>query len=328
MIHQYKLNGYNIVIDTYSGSVHAVDEVAYDIIELYEKNERETIVDTLVQKYAHLDLSREEIEDCIKDIEYLKEAGQLFSDDIYQNAVLKMKSGSVIKAMCLHVAHTCNLACDYCFAKQGKYHGKDGLMSFEVGKKALDFLIEHSGTRTNLEMDFFGGEPLMNWEVVKQLVAYGRSQEKEKKKKFRFTLTTNGVLLDDEIIEFANKEMYNVVLSLDGRKEIHDRFRKNLAGKGSYDFIFSTDVFMYLNPTRIQSIITNIKQQTHLNGYNLIVSALNAANHGRPLMPLPFTFIEGELKDYYKDWKIISYSENITASPYPYAMILAQKVSE
>lgn len=237
MIHQYKLNGYNIVIDTYSGSVHAVDEVAYDIIELYEKNERETIVDTLLQKYAHLDLSREEIEDCIEDIEYLKEAGQLFSDDIYQNAVLKMKSGSVIKAMCLHVAHTCNLACDYCFAKQGKYHGKDGLMSFEVGKKALDFLIEHSGTRTNLEVDFFGGEPLMNWEVVKQLVAYGRSQEKEKKKKFRFTLTTNGVLLDDEIIEFANKEMYNVVLSLDGRKEIHDRFRKNLAGKGSYDLI-------------------------------------------------------------------------------------------
>ena len=207
MINQYKLNGYNIVIDTYSGSVHAVDEVAYDIIELYEKNERETIVDTLLQKYAHLDLSREEIEDCIEDIEYLKEAGQLFSDDIYQNAVLKMKSGSVIKAMCLHVAHTCNLACDYCFAKQGKYHGKDGLMSFEVGKKALDFLIEHSGTRTNLEVDFFGGEPLMNWEVVKQLVAYGRSQEKEKKKKFRFTLTTNGVLLDDEIIELIENSI-------------------------------------------------------------------------------------------------------------------------
>lgn len=237
MIHQYKLNGYNIVIDTYSGSVHAVDEVAYDIIELYEQNDRESIVDIMLQKYAHLNLSRSEVEDCLEDIEYLKDSGQLFSDDIYQNATLEMKSSNVVKAMCLHVAHTCNLACDYCFAKQGKYHGKDGLMTFEIGKKALDFLIEHSGTRTNLEVDFFGGEPLMNWEIVKQLVGYGRSLEKEKKKKFRFTLTTNGVLLNDEIIEFANKEMHNVVLSLDGRKEIHDHFRKNLAGKGSYDLI-------------------------------------------------------------------------------------------
>ncbi len=150
---------------------------------------------------------------------------------------MTIKPQNVVKAMCLHVAHTCNLACEYCFAGQGKYQGQDGLMSFEVGKQALDFLVEHSGRRTNLEVDFFGGEPLMNWEVVKKLVAYGRSLEKKKNKKFRFTLTTNGVLLEDEVIEFANREMHNVVLSLDGRKEVHDRFRKNHAGKGSYDLI-------------------------------------------------------------------------------------------
>lgn len=237
MIHQYQLNGYNIVLDVHSGSVHAVDEVAYDIISWYKDHSKEEILSKIREKYPHYHLTEEEVSDCMDDIEELKRAGQLFTEDIYEDIGVKRSSDSVIKAMCLHVSHTCNLSCEYCFARQGKYQGSDSLMSFEVGKQALDFLVANSGTRTNLEVDFFGGEPLMNWEVVKQLVAYGRSLEKKHKKKFRFTLTTNGVLLDDEVIEFANREMHNVVLSLDGRKEVHDRFRKNYAGVGSYDAI-------------------------------------------------------------------------------------------
>ncbi|MDO4793377.1 MAG: thioether cross-link-forming SCIFF peptide maturase [Filifactor alocis] len=237
MIHQYKLNGYNIVLDVHSGSVHAVDEVAYDIIAWYREYGREEIVEKIQEKYPNYSLSREEILDCMDDVEELKRTGQLFTEDIYESLAGRKKSDDVIKAMCLHVSHTCNLSCEYCFARQGKYQGTDALMSFEVGKKALDFLVERSGSRVNLEVDFFGGEPLMNWDVVKRLVEYGRSLEKRYKKNFRFTLTTNGVLLDDEVIEFANKEMHNVVLSLDGRREVHDRFRKNYAGKGSYDVI-------------------------------------------------------------------------------------------
>jgi len=238
MVHQYKLNGYNIVIDVFSGAIHVVDEVAYDVIELFETNTAEEIVSTLTAKYSEQGLSADEVRSCIREVAELKESGQLFTKDIYADkaGVLKNKN-NVVKALCLHVAHTCNLNCSYCFASQGKYSGERALMSFEVGKQALDFLIANSGTRTNLEVDFFGGEPLMNWEVVKQLVAYGRSREEECKKKFRFTLTTNGVLVDDEVIEFANKEMHNVVLSLDGRQEVHDRFRKNYEGKGSYETI-------------------------------------------------------------------------------------------
>lgn len=237
MVHQYKLNGYNIVIDTFSGAVHAVDEVAYDIIEMYENLSEKEIVDKIKEKYKKFNINESEIKDCIEDVRTLKEAGQLFTEDIYKGTKVAKKPENVIKAMCLHVAHTCNLACEYCFASQGKYQGNDGLMSYEVGRQALDFLVENSGNRTNLEVDFFGGEPLMNWQVVKDLVAYGRELERKHNKKFRFTLTTNGVLLDDEVIAFANKEMHNVVLSLDGRKEVHDRFRKNYAGKGSYDLI-------------------------------------------------------------------------------------------
>ena len=238
MIHQYKMNGYNIVIDVFSGSIHVVDEVAYDIIALYETTPAEQIVEQMVEKYKDQNLSVAEVSACLHDIEALAAAGQLFSKDIYGDkaGVLKNRS-NVIKALCLHVAHTCNLNCNYCFAAQGKYHGERALMSFEVGKQALDFLIANSGTRTNLEVDFFGGEPLMNWDVVKELVAYARTQEPVHNKKFRFTLTTNGVLVDDDVIEFANKEMHNVVLSLDGRKEVHDRLRKNYEGKGSYDTI-------------------------------------------------------------------------------------------
>ena len=239
MIHQYKLNGYNIVMDVYSGSVHVVDEVAYDIIGMYENSEPDEIVTAMMAKYGDReDVNEAEIQECIDDVTALKEAGKLFTQDTYAGMAFDFKKKSNdIKALCLHVAHTCNLNCSYCFASQGKYHGDRALMSFEVGKQALDFLVAHSGKRRNLEVDFFGGEPLMNWDVVKQLVAYARSIEKEAGKNFRFTLTTNGVLVDDEVIEFANKEMHNVVMSIDGRKEVHDRFRVNYAGQGSYDTI-------------------------------------------------------------------------------------------
>ncbi len=239
MVHQYKLNGYNIVLDTCSGSVHTVDEVAYDIISMYKTADKEEIVAHILQKYSHLpDVTQEDINLCLEDIEALIEAGKLFSEDVYENLAVDYKNNSkVIKAMCLHVAHTCNLNCSYCFASQGKYQGDRALMSFETGKRAFDFLIENSGTRRNLEVDFFGGEPLMNFDVVKQLVEYARKIEKEHNKNFRFTLTTNGVLLDDDVIDYLNKEMCNVVLSLDGRKSVHDHFRVDYAGNGSYDKI-------------------------------------------------------------------------------------------
>ena len=239
MVHQYKLNGYNIVLDTCSGSVHTVDEVAYDIIAMYKTHSEEEIVSAMLEKYAALpDVTREEILLCLSDVRELESAGKLFSVDAYEELAVNYKNNSkVIKALCLHVSHTCNLNCSYCFASQGKYKGERALMSFEVGKRAFDFLIENSGTRRNLEVDFFGGEPLMNWDVVKQLVAYARSIEKEKGKNFRFTLTTNGLLIDDEVIDFLNAEMSNVVLSLDGRREVNDHFRVDYAGKGSYDTI-------------------------------------------------------------------------------------------
>ena len=240
MIHQYKLGGYNIVLDICSGAVHAVDELAFDCIALYEEKSREEIVKELLAKYAgRPEVTAEEIGLCLDQIAALKEDGQLFTPDTYAPMAgrFKEKSAGVVKALCLHVAHTCNLNCSYCFASQGKYHGERAVMSFEVGKRALDFLIEHSGRRRNLEVDFFGGEPLMNWDVVKQLVAYARSIEKEAGKNFRFTLTTNGLLIDDEVIDFCNREIGNVVLSLDGRKEIHDRFRVDYAGNGSWERI-------------------------------------------------------------------------------------------
>ena len=240
MVHQYKLNGYNMVLDTCSGSVHVVDEVAYDMIALYPSMEKEAIIEKMLQTYGHReDVTREDLELCMQDIQALVDGKKLYTPDTYEPLAgnFKAKSGNVVKALCLHVAHTCNLNCSYCFASQGKYHGERALMSFEVGKQALDFLMDNSGTRHNLEVDFFGGEPLMNWDVVKQLVAYARSVEKERGKNFRFTLTTNGVLIDDDVIDFANKEMSNVVLSLDGRKEIHDATRVDYAGHGSYEKI-------------------------------------------------------------------------------------------
>ena len=238
MVHQYKLNGYNIVLDTCSGSVHVVDDVAYDIIALYKEKSADEIADEISAKYAADGVTKQDCLDCIEDVKSLESMQKLYTPDTYADMAFDFKNrNTVLKAMCLHVAHTCNLNCEYCFASQGKYHGERALMSFEVGKRALDFLIENSGTRHNLEVDFFGGEPLMNWDVVKQLVAYAREQEKIHNKNFRFTLTTNGMLIDDDVIEFSNKEMSNVVLSLDGRKEVHDRLRKDYMGKGSYDII-------------------------------------------------------------------------------------------
>ena len=237
MIHQYQLGGYNIVLDICSGAVHVVDEVAYDIIALFESHSKECILHEMEKKYPNI--SKEELDNCYTQVLQLKEAGKLFAPDTFEPMAgkLKQKTAGVVKALCLHIAHTCNLNCSYCFASQGKYHGDRAIMSYEVGKRALDFLIENSGTRRNLEVDFFGGEPLMNFQVVKDLVAYARSVEKEKGKNFRFTLTTNGVLVDDDVIEWANQECSNVVLSLDGRKEIHDRFRVDYAGNGSWEKI-------------------------------------------------------------------------------------------
>ena len=240
MIHRYVLDGCHIVLDVYSGSVHVVDEFAYEMIGLYENHSREEIIRLMLDKYpGNPEVTREELSQCLDEIEALKEAGKLFAPDTFAPIAgqLKQRSAGVVKALCLHVAHTCNLNCAYCFASQGKYHGDRAVMSFEVGKQALDFLIAHSGTRTNLEVDFFGGEPLMNFDVVKRLVAYARSREEETHKRFRFTLTTNGMLIDDDVIDFANREMHNVVLSLDGRKEIHDRYRVDYAGNGSWDRI-------------------------------------------------------------------------------------------
>ncbi len=234
MIHQYKLNGYNIVLDVYSGSVHSVDDLAFEVIALIDAGAPEDeIIKSVSEKYHE---SEAEVAECIADVRELERQGKLFSEDSFPENVYEMKrKNRDVKALCLHVAHTCNLNCSYCFAGQGKFHGERALMSWEVGKRAIDFLIENSGARRNLEVEFFGGEPLMNWELVKRLVAYAREVEKGAGKNFRFTLTTNGVLVDDEVIEFCNENMHNVVLSLDGRKETHDRLRKDLGGNGSYD---------------------------------------------------------------------------------------------
>ncbi len=233
MIHQYKNNGYNIVLDVNSGAVHVVDDLTYEMISLYEDHSREEMFSLLSSSYPEQELieAYDEIQDLVRE-------GQLFTEDEYESYIMDFKKRpTVVKALCLHIAHDCNLACRYCFAEEGEYHGRRELMSFEVGRQALDFLIANSGNRRNLEVDFFGGEPLMNWQVVKDLVAYGREQEKIHDKNFRFTLTTNGILLNDEIMEFANREMANVVLSIDGRKEVNDHMRPFRGGQGSYDRI-------------------------------------------------------------------------------------------
>ena len=249
MIHQYQNNGYNIVLDVNSGSVHVVDKPAYDVIDCLEKQNPEHTAESILTEETFQHVMDElkakggtdneaEVKEILAALSELTAAGQLFTQDIYEDYIDEVKQRkTVVKALCLHIAHDCNLACRYCFAEEGEYHGRRALMSYEVGKKALDFLIANSGSREHLEVDFFGGEPLMNWDVVKRLVEYGRSQEEARHKKFRFTLTTNGVLLNDEIMEFCNKEMSNVVLSLDGRREVNDRMRPFRNGKGSYELI-------------------------------------------------------------------------------------------
>ena len=235
MIHCYQFEGLNIVLDVFSGSIHMTDPVAFDMIRWYETEPAEAVMAKAMEVHK---ITREDAEECIADIDKLKEEGKLYVPDKYAHLAKDYrKKRFSIKALCLHVAHTCNLNCSYCFASQGKYHGERALMSLETGKRAIDFLIENSGYHKNLDIDFFGGEPLMNWDVCKELVKYGREQEKIHGKNIRFTLTTNGVLLNDEVTEFCNKEMHNVVLSLDGRKEVNDRFRVDMAGNGSYDRI-------------------------------------------------------------------------------------------
>ena len=240
MIHAYRLGGYNIVLDVCSGAVHAVDDAAFEMIRRFEDTDRDTLIGAVhALRPDDPAFSESELSEIYAELEQLRDGGKLFTPDRFEPMAdtLKKRTSGVVKALCLHVAHTCNLNCSYCFASQGKFHGERAVMSYEVGKQALDFLIRHSGTRRNLEVDFFGGEPLMNFQVVKDLVAYAREQEKVFHKNFRFTLTTNGMLIDDDVIDFCNREMSNVVLSLDGRKEIHDRYRKDYAGNGSWEKI-------------------------------------------------------------------------------------------
>ena len=232
MVHQYKSNGYNIVLDVCSGSVHVVDDLVYDIIANYENHTKEQVME-LLPSY-----DKDEVSEAYDEVTGLVEDGTLFTEDIFKDYIIDFKKRkTVVKALCINIAHDCNLACRYCFAGEGEYKGDRGLMPLDIAKKSLDFLVANSGNRVNLEVDFFGGEPLMNWDVVKETVRYGRSLEEKHNKKFRFTLTTNGVLLNDEVMEFANKEMANVVLSIDGRKEIHDYMRPTRNGKGSYDLL-------------------------------------------------------------------------------------------
>lgn len=235
LVHRYKNNGYNIILDINSGCIHVVDELVYDAVGLLDEGKTaEQTAEILNHTYPVQD-----VKNAMDEIQELKDRDMLFTTDIYENAIEQFSEHHepVVKALCLHIAHDCNLACRYCFAEEGEYHGHRELMTYETGKQALDFLIANSGSRRNLEVDFFGGEPLMNWQVVKDLVRYGREQEKIHNKNFRFTLTTNGVLLNDEIMEFANREMGNVVLSIDGRKEVHDYMRPFPKGAGSYDLI-------------------------------------------------------------------------------------------
>jgi len=227
------MNGFNIVIDVNSGAVHVVDDIVFDVLDFFCVKSIDEIITALQEKYP-----KKDIIDAFNEISELKEKELLFTEDVYEEVIPKIERRMpVVKALCLHIAHDCNLKCKYCFAEEGEYHGKRSLMSLETGKKAIDFLIKASGTRKNLEIDFFGGEPLLNFDVVKGIVEYARNIEKENNKNFRFTITTNGILLDDEIQRYINENMYNVVLSIDGRKAVNDSMRVKAGGQGSYDTI-------------------------------------------------------------------------------------------
>lgn len=233
MIHKFSMDGVNMVLDIYSGAVHVVDDIVYELVDDYKKYPKDELIQKYKEKYA---LSQ--LEEAIEEIEALEKEGLLFTEDMYVDYLRQFqRRNPIVKALCLHIAHDCNLKCKYCFAGEGEYRGHRSLMSAEVGKKAIDFLIQASQNRRNLEIDFFGGEPLMNFEVVKEIVDYARSIEAKYNKNFRFTITTNGVLLDDEIQAYINEHMHNVVLSIDGRKEVHDRMRYTVNYKGSYDIV-------------------------------------------------------------------------------------------
>ncbi len=233
MIHKFSMNGVNVVIDVFSGAVHVADDTMYDIVDAYENCSRDEILNKFTGKY-----SADELNETMDELDELRKNEMLYAPDIYENVIDFIDAREpVVKALCLHIAHDCNLKCKYCFAEEGEYHGHRSLMSSKVGKAAIDFLIKASGKRRNLEVDFFGGEPLMNFGVVKEIVEYGREQEKLYNKNFRFTITTNGILLDDDVIDYINKNMHNVVISLDGRKEINDMMRPRAGGQGSYDVI-------------------------------------------------------------------------------------------
>lgn len=286
MIHQFKNNGYNIVLDVNSGSVHVVDDVVYDTLAQMDENDEHRydeerfreISENIIEKYATQGIDEREMREIFSDLKELEDNGTLFSGDTYRDGVIDFrKRQTVVKALCLHIAHDCNLACRYCFAGEGEYKGDRSLMSFEVGKKALDFLVANPGSRRNLEVDSFGGEPLLNFDVVKRLVAYGRGIEKEKDKHFRFTLTTNGVLLDDEVIEFANQEMDNIVLSIDGRKDVHDHMRPFKNGSGSYDLIL--DEFKKVAESRGQARYYVRGTFTHYN-LDFVKDVLSLADAG------------------------------------------------
>lgn len=235
MIHKYKLNGFNIVIDVNSGAVHILDNCSFDMLSYFKDKIEDHIPDNIKSNFL-ANYSEREIDESHSELLDLYNEGMIFSEDADYSKFLNL-SDAPIKSMCLNVAHDCNLWCEYCFASKGDFGGNRELMSLDVGKRAIDFLIEKSGSRHNLEVDFFGGEPLMNFDVVKKIVEYARSIEKDYNKNFRFTITTNGLLLDDEKIDFINKEMSNVVLSIDGRPEVNDRLRKTVNGKGSYSII-------------------------------------------------------------------------------------------
>lgn len=286
MIHQYKNNGYNIVMDVNSGSIHVVDDVVYDTLAMLREDDGNrygdesfhSVASAVMDKYKEDGVTEEDMRDVFADIKELEENGTLFTKDVYQDGVIDFKKRqTVVKALCLHIAHDCNLACRYCFAGEGEYRGDRSLMSYEVGRKALDFLVANSGSRRNLEVDFFGGEPLLNFDVVKRLVAYGREIEKKEDKHFRFTLTTNGVLLNDEVMEFANREMDNIVLSIDGRKEVHDRMRPFKNGKGSYDLII--DKFKKMAESRKQTKYYVRGTFTHHN-LDFVEDVLHLADEG------------------------------------------------
>ncbi len=339
MVHQYKNNGYNIVLDVNSGMVHVVDDLIYDIIEGYNKasrdakhkvskEDREAIINHIADKYKgeeYTSLFEEykeqadpvvtAVTEALSEVEELITEGALFTEDIYENYISEFKNRStVVKALCLHIAHDCNLACKYCFAEEGEYQGRRALMSYEVGKQALDFLIANSGNRKNLEIDFFGGEPLMNFDVVKRLVEYGREQEVIHNKKFRFTLTTNGILLNDDIMEFANKEMSNVVLSIDGRKEVNDMMRPSRNGKGSYDVIIPK--FKKLAESRNQTNYYVRGTFTH-NNLDFSEDVIHLAENGfkqisvEPVVALPeenYSLKEEDLEKIYEEYdKLAAY---------------------